>query len=92
MLDVIDDRQRGLVAHVVFTFPQTRYMVLRLFRAEYPQIIRRHPGSEVEVQSWVSEDNRCRPRNGGMMFEDADNNCCADIASSAISANGFYSC
>jgi hypothetical protein len=54
-----------------------------VFCSENSQIRGGHPRCEIEIERWVGEDNRHWSRDGGVMFEDTDNNCCADVAAPA---------
>jgi hypothetical protein len=58
-------------------------MVFRVFCSENSQIRGGHPRCEIEIESWVGEDDRDWSRDSGVVFEDTNNDCCADVAAPA---------
>jgi hypothetical protein len=68
---------------VVFTLLQSWDMIFRVLCSQNPQIRWRHPRGKIEVESRVGEDDGYWSRDGGVMFEDTNNDCRANVAAAA---------
>jgi len=58
-------------------------MVFRVFCSQNSQIRWGHPRCEIEVECRICEDDRHWSWDSGVMFENTNNDCCADIAAPA---------